>query len=194
MKVSGAENKAFEQPQPDNYPAVCTKIVDLGTQEENFEGDIKNVRKVVLFWELAENMSDGRPYLVNKRYTASIGSKANLAKDITAWRGKPFTAEELAAFELKNVLGKPCLINMVPNKKGDKVVVGSVSKLPKGMTAPEPQMQLSSFDLDNFDQATFDSLTDYWKGLIKLSPEYAKAVMGEKPSTSLGDEEDTIPF
>ena len=48
--------------------------------------------------------------------------------------------------------------------------------------------------------STFDSLTDYWKGLIMQSPEYAKAVKSPKAAPIIEDdsmEENTggpLPF
>jgi hypothetical protein len=67
-------------------------------------------------FELAEKMTDGKPFMVSKRYTRSMHEKAILRKDLAAWRGRDFTADELKGFDLSMIIGKNCLLNLVENK------------------------------------------------------------------------------
>jgi hypothetical protein len=75
---------------------------------------------------------------VGKWYTASIGEKANLRKDLVNWRGREFTDDELKGFDVKKLLGVPCMLSLTPNDKG-KVRVTGIMKLPQGTTCP-PQI------------------------------------------------------
>ena len=177
LTVSGSSNQggSFEICPAGTYAARCYQIIDLGHQTVEWQGTAKVVPKVRITWELNEAMADGRPFSISKEYTASIGDKANLRKDLEAWRGRAFTAEELRNFSLENVLGAPCLLGVVhrPSKDGSKVYanVGSVMSLPKGMSAPELVNPAVKFDIATFDNKVFDSLSNYVQKKIMMSKE-----------------------
>jgi hypothetical protein len=189
MKVNAGN---YEQASPGSYSAICIKVIDLGTQIQEWEGTKKHMRKVMIVWEIDETMKDGKPFGAARFYTASLGDKAKLRADLEGWRGRSFTQEELDGFLLQNLLGKPCMLTLVKNEKG-KVVVKGVSPLPKGML-PKPQVNPSvhfSMDADEFDKAIFDSLSDNLKEIIKKSPEY-QALTGEKPVVDYTTQEPPI--
>lgn len=206
MRVSDSGGTDFEQAPPGTHVARCVRLIDIGTQFGEYQGKPNALRKVVVTWELPnELMSEGdfagKPFLVNKWYTASIGEKANLRKDLVNWRGREFTDEELGGFEVKKVLGTTCMLSLTPNDKG-KVRVTGVMKLPRGTEAPaqiNPPLYFS-LERDEFNQAVFDGLSEYWQGEIKKSPEWAD-LQGKpgpvKPSaagTKFEDFEDDVPF
>ena len=64
-------------------------------------------------------MSDGRPFAISKRYTLSTHTKSTLRKDLESWRGRAFTPEEEEAFDVANVCGAYCLLNVTHNQGGD---------------------------------------------------------------------------
>jgi hypothetical protein len=74
----------------------CFRQIVLGTQEVAYSGDT-SYRPLVLFgWELMEEpTADGKPQIVQKRYSASMHEKTTLRKDIDAWRGKKFVEADL---------------------------------------------------------------------------------------------------
>lgn len=95
------------KPAPEGlWDAVCVDVHDLGMKETQW-GD---KRKLRISWEIAAKMDDGRPFVVNKLYTASLHEKSTLYKDLKAWRGRPFTAEELRQFDVEKVLHAPCKV------------------------------------------------------------------------------------
>jgi len=165
----------FEQCPAGSFAARCYQIIDLGHQTFEWKGEAKVAPKVRITWELNEMMQDGRPFSISREYTASIGDKANLRKDLEAWRGRPFTATELQNFSLENVLGAPCLLGVVhkPSKDGSKVYanVGSIMALPKGMPSPELVNPAVKFDIGEFDQNIFNSLSSYVQKKILMSKE-----------------------
>ena len=189
----------FEQCPAGSFAARCYQIIDLGHQTFEWKGEAKVAPKVRITWELNEMMSDGRPFSISREYTASIGDKANLRKDLEAWRGRPFSAEELRNFSLENVLGAPCLLGVVhkPSKDGSKVYanVGSVMALPKGMAAPELVNPAVKFDIGTFDQKVFDSLSSYVQKKILMSKELEENGI---PQSSSQDEpvieDESVPF
>ena len=189
----------FEQCPAGSFAARCYQIIDLGHQTFEWKGEAKVAPKVRITWELNEPMQDGRPFSISREYTASIGDKANLRKDLEAWRGRPFSAEELQNFSLENVLGAPCLLGVVhkPSKDGSKTYanVGSIMALPKGMACPELVNPAVKFDIGTFDQKVFDGLSSYVQKKILMSKELEE---GGIPQSSSQDEpvieDESVPF
>ena len=189
----------FEQCPAGSFAARCYQIIDLGHQTFEWKGEAKVAPKVRITWELNEPMQDGRPFSISREYTASIGYKANLRKDLEAWRGRPFSAEELRNFSLENVLGAPCLLGIVhkPSKDNSKVYanVGSIMALPKGMPSPELVNPAVKFDIGTFDQKVFDGLSSYVQKKILMSKELEENGI---PQSSSQDEpvieSDEVPF
>ena len=189
----------FENCPAGSFAARCYQIIDLGHQTFEWKGEAKVAPKVRITWELNEMMSDGRPFSISREYTASIGDKANLRKDLEAWRGRPFSAEELRNFSLENVLGAPCLLGIVhkPSKDNSKVYanVGSIMALPKGMPSPELVNPAVKFDIGTFDQKVFDGLSSYVQKKILMSKELEENGI---PQASSQDEpvieDETVPF
>lgn len=176
MKWSDSGGGDFEQPPAGTHVARCVKIIDIGTQKGEWKGKAIVRRQCIVGWELPTELMQegdykGKPFLVSKFYTASLGEKANLRKDLENWRGQAFTEQELMGFDSKNVLGKPCMLSITLNDK-NKARVSGVMAVPKGMPVPEQINPSVYFSLDEFDQKTFEALSDGYKKLIQASPEY----------------------
>lgn len=204
MKWSESGGKEFEAAPVGNHVARCVGLIDLGTQEGEYQGKTTHARKVVIRWELPnELMSEGeyagRPFIVSKFYTASLSEKANLRKELGSWRGRDFTADELTGFDAKNILDKPCMVNVIHNDKG-KAKVAGVSPVPKGMNVPGRVNDILYFSLEEseFDPDTFDKLSEFYQEQIRKSPEWADihggAVKGASKASHFDDLKDDIPF
>jgi hypothetical protein len=190
------------------YIATCVRLIDMGTQITTFQGADKLQRKVLVVWEVPEEMvefdGEQRPALIMQRYTASLSDKATLRKHLEAWRGRRFTDDELKGFDLKNVLGKPCQIQVIHSENGAYANIASIMAMPKGATPPDIYHPLVNFSLDEgeFSEGIYDGLSDKLKAQISTSPEY-KARTGQteaKPSDRgspehfPADMDDEIPF
>lgn len=172
------------------YTARCTSLIDLGSQTSTYEGETKTAKKVMLSFEITDGdtrRNDGSPFLVSKRFTASLHAKAGLRKFLESWRGRPFTPEELRGFDLKNVLALDCLIGVVHEAKGDKTYanLGSVMKLPKNMPAGTSEIAPVSFDLSTPDWPVFAGLGNRLQDQIAESPEY-QAIPNKPSRVSVG--------
>lgn len=120
------KNESKFVPCPDGcHEAVCVDIVDLGIVSSRF-GD---KHKLKFVWEVDQKMKDGRPFTVQQRYTWSLGKKSNLRKDLLAWRGRDFTAEELKGYDLERLLGTPCRLVVVHNPVDGDVFANVTSVL-----------------------------------------------------------------
>lgn len=122
------------------YGAVCIGVYDLGTQKINYKGVETEKEKVLIAFELDQRMKNsgeytGKRFVLSTIYTNSLYEKANLRKDLEAWRGKKFTEQELKGFDLEKLIGVPCLIQVVHDRKGDEtyVNINSIMGLPRGM-------------------------------------------------------------
>jgi len=168
--------------------ARCFAIVDLGTHTETFQGKVKQLRKIRISWEICgEKTEDGKPFTISKFYTRSLGEKATLQKDLQSWRGKPFTAEELKGFEMKNILGAACMLTVIHEEKADKTMrdkIASVAAVPKGSQIPDLQTPKFIFDIDEWDNAVYEKLPDWVKEKITTSPEGAKHFGYKTPPAS----------
>lgn len=153
--------------------ARCVAIIDIGTHTSEYKGEANRRRQNVITWELVnELMEDGRPFVISKFYTTSLGEKANLRKDLANWRGRDFTPQELRGFDPKTVLGKPCQVS-ITEKDGGKRGVTAVTSPPKGVTVQDAANPLVFFSLsDDWDANIYDGLSKGIQRLITESEEY----------------------
>jgi hypothetical protein len=195
-------NADFTPAPAGTHLAICYRLIDLGTQLTTYQGQPPRPQhKIVISWELPEaRMADGQPYTVHQRYTFSLHKQAALRADLESWRGRPFTDEELEAFDLERLLGQPCMLSIVHRQHGDRTHahVTAVTRLPKGMAAPDrPTHQPVAFSLATPDWRVFQKLSLGLQEAIKRSPEYAEATrqpMADAPPERRGDIDDDIPF
>lgn len=203
MKWTDSGGTDFEQPPIGTHVARCVKLIDIGTQKGEYQGKATMKRQVIIGFELpnelmTEGEYSGKPFSVSKFYTASLGEKANLRKDLANWRGRDFTEEELAGFDSKNILGKPCMLSLTTNDKG-KVRITGIMALPKGTPVPDqinPTVYLS-LERDEFKRETFDALSEGYKKFIIASPEFQELQRPKQPEgngSALSDMADDIPF
>lgn len=138
--------KDFELVPAGNHQAVCVFVEDIGTHEGTYQGVPNNRHQIVVCWELVEKMTKGenagKPFMVSKFYTFSLGEKANLRKDLEAWRGVAFTEDDLKnGFDIEKLKGANCLLNVIHYKKQDGNTgskIQSISPIIKGMTKITP--------------------------------------------------------
>lgn len=195
----------FVPPPAGSHAAICYRLIDLGTQQSEYLGQTKRQHKIILSWELPDElMDDGQPFTIHQRYTLSMHEKAALRAHLAAWRGRDFTDDEAAQFDISAVVGKPCLVSIVHNTKDGRTYanVSSVSKMPKGMQTPAPVNPPIVFNLGEPDWTVFEALSNGLKETIAKSPEYAEArgmTQAPNPPAPMGNGEhaelnDEIPF
>lgn len=96
--------------------AVCVDVIDNGMQETTWDGKTRSQHKITVVWELdAEHPHFGGPERINRRYTLSLNEAASLTKDLESWRGRGFTDEEKAGFDVERLIGVPATLNVVHN-------------------------------------------------------------------------------
>jgi hypothetical protein len=197
----------FERCPPGMHLARCYRIIDLGTQKSEYMGQVKYLHKIMLGWEIHGTndsgvplkMNDGRPFAIFKNYTLSWSDKANLRLDLQSWRGKPFSQEEMRRFDLKNVLGAWCMLNVIERPGNDGKIytnVNGVTPVPamiKQNGLPAAVNANEIFNLSEPDMKMFETFSDNLKAKIKSSPEWQK-INGSGPLPESPMDEDSIPF
>jgi hypothetical protein len=200
MKLrTSSKSGGFQQPPAGTYLARCVKLIDVGTQKTEYQGTVKEQHQMVLGWELpTELISDGeaagQPYVVTKWYTASLHEKANLRKDLSTWRNREFSEEELEkyedeGFELHTLLGVPAMVTVTETGDG-KVKVTAVTSPPKGTKVPKQINELFYLSLEpnEFSAATFELLGEKMQQKIALSPEYKLIMDARHPADTADDD------
>jgi hypothetical protein len=151
--------------------AICNMVVDLGKQRGEYQG-VPNVKhKVFIRWELPHERltwtdRDGvereGPRVVSKTYTVSLHENSALRADLVGWRGRDFTPEEEVAFDIANLLGKPCMLTVVHKTSNGKTFanVQSVSGVPKGMEKPT-ECENTPLLYDNDNPSSWDRIPEW---------------------------------
>lgn len=116
------------------HNAVCVDVIDKGEMVTKFG----KKHKVKIVWEIETLMESGDRFTANQLYTASLHEKAQLRKDLKGWRGKDFTADELAGdWDLEQVIGKPCQV-VIEHATNEKGTFANVTKVLKAAKKLEP--------------------------------------------------------
>ena len=192
--------------------ARCYRIIDLGTQESTYMGNVKQLHKVMFQFEVhsedaqgnATVTSKGDPMTVSKNFTLTLAEKSTLRKDLQTWRGKDFASDELKGFELKNVLGQWAMLSVVETQNNGNTYtnIATINPVPSAMKKnglPEGKNELKLFSIDDADMDLFESFSDNLKNKIRQSPEWERlhgspSVGNSAPSASFDDMESDLPF
>jgi hypothetical protein len=202
MIVTGsAPVKEFKIAPTGSHLARLYRIIDLGTQKSEYMGKVNMLRKVKFFWELHGDdlkTDEGKPLIQTRNYTLSLGEKASLRKDLESWRGKSFTDDELRGFDLTNLLDKWCMITVQHRESNGKTYADAVAVTPVPAVVakaglPQGVNPTLLFDMQKFDQAVFDGLSDGLKNQIMQSAEFQNGK--RKIINAIEDDEDlSVPF
>lgn len=195
----------FEIVPAGNHVARCYGMVDIGTVNEEFKGEIKSLHKVRITWELPLELKvfvpekGEQPYSISKEYTLSMYETAVLRRDLSSWRGKPFSEDEAKAFDITKLLSVPAMLNVTHkiSKAGKEyALVSAITPIPKGLVCPPQVNQTFVFSYEDFEDSKFQALPEYLRKRMIDTPEYLNA-MGLQPvqqeSINSNDNSD-LPF
>jgi len=137
MPIIVSNKQGSSDPAPaGTHHAICYGVVAVGTiPDEKYPSR----PKAVLLFELPSerinvNGSD-LPRGLSKRFTLSLHQKSSMRKALASWRGRDFTEEELAGFEVDKLVGANALINViheVGSTGSTYANVSAIMALPKG--------------------------------------------------------------
>lgn len=173
MVTARVPENDFEKAPAGVHLARCIRLIDLGHQLNKKFG--KSQHKIRIYWELPNALMKsgefaGKPFVVTRLYTLSLSEKSDLRTDLKSWRGREFTPQELAGFDLNNIVDKCCLLNIVHND--DFANIAAIMPVLQGTPIPERVNDLIIFDLNKFDPDVLAKLSPNIQETIKQSPEY----------------------
>jgi len=200
----------FKLVSPGMHPAVCDMMVDLGMQEQKsqlYGASVKH--QVYIRWQIPgerlEYEKDGQkvegPMTIGGYYTLSLSEKANLRKVLQGWRGKEFTAEEAAKFDIAAVLGKPCTLNVIHKTGNDGKVrakIDSVGPQMKGLAPAVLEGEPILYDGGEEDSPVWDKLRPWMHESIKKQVQPRSEAQALEDSyarqPAMADDDLDVPF
>lgn len=178
LEVTQKSTKSFEPVPAGNHVARIYSIVHIGHILEDTQWGAKNNNKVRITWELPNETKvfkeeeGAKPLSISRTFNISWHEKAGLRNFVKGLNGK-----DSDTFDLEELLGKVCLLNVSHKQVGDRTYanIDSAAPLPKGMTAPEGVNEAYILNYtDKWDEVRFENLPDFLKDQMKQSDEYKK--------------------
>jgi hypothetical protein len=212
IMVSESSGATFEPLSQGVHNAVCFAMYDLGTQHTEYKGEQKLAHQVLIMWEIpAERIEiekNGQkvdmPRAISKKYTMSLGEKANLRRDLQGWRGRQFTPEELATFDITTIIGLPCMIQVlhkISKKTGKPYAnIAAIMPLMKGAPSIKAENPLRFYSISDHKDQIPEGTPKWIAETIKESDEwkiFAKPEEEPPPFAFEGEippESDEVPF
>jgi hypothetical protein len=177
----------YELPPAGPHMAMITRIVDLGTQENNYNGDVKIEHKVRFTYTLIKSVTAKDPNInhsISKNYTASTNEKSNLRKYSQQWSGRVFrTDAELVEYlgeAFENIPGTLGVVSIAHkrNQEGTRTYAEITSLMPLLTDTVVPN-GLEKFEQsvliltpEDFSNDLFWTLPRYTREDIMKSPEW----------------------
>lgn len=206
----------FQRVPPGVHVALCNILADAGLQPGSALYP-KPKHKLFLRFEVPDQRieyeHEGRklegPLCIGLWAVASMHAKAILRLRLEGWRGRKFTDEEAAAFDLETVLGKPCTLVVQDDTRNGKTYsnIVAIAPAPKGCTL-KPENPLLFYGNDG-DAAKLAALPPWLQARIKAQiqpepepePERAGPDSGDGPDFDSGahdaggfQDDSDIPF
>jgi hypothetical protein len=215
IKVSAKGGKDFDPVPVGVHMAICSQIIHVGVQHYDnskypdkdqvyFKFEIPEVR---VKWEKAGVEQEG-PATIGATFGLSIGEKSKLRPFLEGWRGKPFSQEEAADFDVTRFLGKACQLNVVHEQGRDGKTRANIAgafgliKEQKEKLAANPKLAEVEqpggpiwYSPEDHNQAVYDKLPEWLRKKIdgRVKPK-TEAEMSQLTGVTTGDFDDDIPF
>jgi len=177
-----AKSGADIEPVPEGlHLAVCVGLYDVGTIHSEMFG--RDARKVILQFEFPELPPlESGPRIMSRQFTMSLNAKAKLRAFLETWRGRKFTEQELAGFDLEKLLGAPCQAQVMHTVKEDGRTSANITTAipaPKGVR-PVASIKPYLFTVDALTAPVLPESMQTWiADLVKTSREWQALI--EKP-------------
>tara|TARA_R110000787_G_scaffold247377_2_gene352943 strand:- start:125 stop:718 length:594 start_codon:yes stop_codon:yes gene_type:complete len=194
MATTTDGSMAYPQVPAGVHKSRCVKIIDLGTQRQEFSGEVSWKRQVMLIWEIPEQDNlNGEPMTISKFYTLSLHEKSNLGADLTSWRGRAFTETEKQGFDISKLVGVTCLLNCIEGNNGKIKITGIMPHVNELEKQFHESLFFSLPDFQNGDKSVFDELTPGIVNII-LKAQELQGMSVDQGDGGNGADTDDVPF
>ena len=176
MKIKDRAKPKAPPVEPGVYMAVCVGVVDLGEQYSEVYKNYSN--KVKFVWALPGELMevDGKmeERQLSREFSVATKKTSKLRTFLGSWNSKNYSDDEYMELDLFEQVGKACQLNVVLNDTGEYANVDSVMPIPKGMPAPTSKTAFFTWDMEKWDDASFEKLPQWTQDQIKKSTQYQK--------------------
>jgi hypothetical protein len=133
MPIYARKKDSNYTPAPEGlWLAVCVDVIDLGIVPTPW-GEAPQIKIV---WQLEEkDPKTDKRFIVSRKFTPSLHEKAHLRQMLESWRGRKFTKDEEKEFDIENLLGVNCQLQIIHNVKAEGETFANVQAVvgpPKG--------------------------------------------------------------
>jgi len=179
--ISASQNQDFKILEEWTYPARCYQVIDLGTHHGEYQGVAWTRRKVRIAFEFPTELAvftaenGEQPFILSRQFTFSMHENGQFRPFLESWRGKKFTEEELAWFDISKLLGATALIQVsheVGKDGKNRANIQSIMTLPKWMFCPDFINPGVLFSPLAWDDKIFNDLPKAVKAKIAESDEW----------------------
>jgi len=179
MAIIAKNNGGNFEPVPAGlHVARCVDMYHIGTVEDTWKGEVKQMNKVLLTFELPDVMhvfdkdKGEEARKISKEFTLSMSPKANLRKDLESWRGAKFSDTDAKEFDVTKLLGMPCMLNVIHAESGGNTYanISVITPPAKSTVVPEQIYESLEFNYDNAKE-TFEKCPTWVQKKIVQSAE-----------------------
>lgn len=191
MKAPKSETKRELVPEG-NHVSTLYEIVYLGTMETpyfNDDGSVKEQYKVRLTFELPDELrefgpdNEKLPMVISKECNFSMykGTQTAVLRTIAhALVGQALTDEEAEAFDIDDLLGKSCMLEVSHEEYEGKKYAKAVGfgSLPKGVKAPKQVNESRTKSVHDMTEDEIFELPEFISKKMTSSKEYQERFGG----------------
>jgi hypothetical protein len=163
------------------YLGICVYSIEVGEQLCEFKDKGKSYNnQVMLGFEICgitiEIDGKQEPRTLGRTFNIAKSKNAGLRKFIGAWEAKELSDDEFLDTDTNDYVGRPAFLTVVLNETGEYSNIENIAPLPIGLpiTVPEPMSPLICFNMDPWDQKSFEALPEWAQEKVKKSTEYQK--------------------
>ena len=176
MKLGNKLKPATPPMDAGTYVGICIGVVGLGEQETTFKGKTKYVDKVKFIFEIPDETievdGEQRPRQLSVDFSVARKSTSRIRQFINTWRSKTLTDEEYSELELYDFIGQNAMLSVVHSEDGQYANIASAVQLPKGIPSRQATAAPITFDADEWDDETFQTLPEYLQERLQKSTQY----------------------
>lgn len=166
-----------------NHIGRVYSVIHIGVIQGEYMGQPNEMDKIRIGFELPNETKvfkegeEPKPYSISEEYTLSMGNKSNLRPVVEGIIGAKLTDQEAYAFDLNDLIGYPCMVNIVHQKAkstgNEFAKITTTAPLPKGIEAPTAVNTPFILDYtENWSDEKFDSLPAFIKEKMTTSSNY----------------------
>lgn len=185
-----AENKGGsrggDQPALSTHMGRLVGLIDIGHQPSFLHNgkEIPSSWKVEFTYELPNSlMQDGRPHWVSEEVKVNDFEGKGITSTMMARvRTLDPTNESKDGKDLPKLLGKPCMVTLVPGNNGFVRMKGQscVGGIPLGLEVPPLANEPFTFDMDEPDMEVFSNFPPFTQEKIKRALNFSETELYRK--------------